>query len=84
MWIEVTADHVFNHFRRMIPVGTVIHVDEDRGRHLIRNDQARLVSRNPQLEYQNKLNKMKSDKERADQPPPETRRKSWFGRLFGD
>jgi len=83
MWVEVTGE-VFNHFQRIVPIGSVIKVDEERGRYLIRNDRVRLVSRNPQNEYQNQINKMKSDKDRADQPPPETRQRSWFGRLFGD
>lgn len=79
MFVKVTGE-VKNRYGRIIPVDTVIMVDEVRGRELIRMDLAEFVTRDIRQEYQNEIQRLKN---KDDASPPQDRKRSWFGRLIG-
>lgn len=80
MFVKVTAEGVKNSFGRDIPADTVIEVNEQRGREMIRMDLAELVAHDYRLMYQNQVTAIKN---KDTMPPPQERKRSWFDRLIG-
>lgn len=80
MYVSITGE-VKNSFGRLIPVGNIIGTTEERGRELIRMDLAELVSHDVRAELLNQVTRIKNKEDTG--PPPEERKRSWFGRLIG-
>lgn len=80
MFVKVTAEGVKNSFGRDIPVGTIMEASEQRGRELIRMDLAELIQHDYRTINQNQVNAIRN---KDTMPPPQERKRSWFGRLIG-